>query len=387
MPRLGDTVAILARRKTGVTGNSVSVGAAKLLELQDTFGPNPGRLQMYSYVPRDLAANAPVVVCLHGCGQSAEEYAIGAGWLILADRLGFAVLAPQQSASNNPNKCFNWFSDGDVTKGEGEAASIASMIAWIVKHKYVDPNRVFVTGLSAGGAMTMVMLASYPELFAGGAVIAGLPFGVAHDMMQAMMVMSLSSHRTVAQLGKLVPHDERQVYPKLSVWHGSADHVVAPANGDAIAEQWASAHGLASHPDETVIVGKRTRSLWREPNDGRVVVELNRLEGLGHGVPLSTTGADGVGQTGPFMLEAGVSSSEEIAAFWGLQPETPNQPSVTADAERSGMDAVAKRRTSREPVAAASQGKVANQVLATLNQRVPSKVYDVVADALRRAGL
>src|SRR5665213_3720211 len=165
------------------------------------FAPNPGNLRMFRYLPRGLKTGAPLVVVLHGCGQTASGYALGAGWCQLADQLGFAVLAPEQKAVNNPNTCFNWFNPEDITRGEGEAASIAAMIATLTQTHKLDASRVFITGLSAGGAMAAVMLANYPELFAGGAIIAGLPFGAAANVRDALESMRSAPLRTPHQWG------------------------------------------------------------------------------------------------------------------------------------------------------------------------------------------
>ncbi|MEO6341367.1 MAG: PHB depolymerase family esterase, partial [Caulobacteraceae bacterium] len=150
----------------------------KLRQVAD-FGVNPGGLAMFTHVPETLPANAPLVVVLHGCGQSAAAYDRGAGWSTLADRFGFVVLAPEQNRTKHLNGCFNWFLPGDTTRGGGEAASIRQMVAHAVATHGLDPQRVYVTGLSAGGGMTSAMLAAYPEVFAGGAIIAGLPYGAA----------------------------------------------------------------------------------------------------------------------------------------------------------------------------------------------------------------
>jgi poly(hydroxyalkanoate) depolymerase family esterase len=143
------------------------------------FGSNPGDLRMFSFAPVNLQPGAGLVVVLHGCGQTAAGYDLGAGWSTLAKRFGFALLMPQQQPSNNAQACFNWFNPEDTTRDSGEACSIRQMIAQMVRDYKINQRRIFVTGLSAGGAMTSVMLATYPEVFAGGAVIAGLPYGVA----------------------------------------------------------------------------------------------------------------------------------------------------------------------------------------------------------------
>ncbi|MGA8900932.1 extracellular catalytic domain type 1 short-chain-length polyhydroxyalkanoate depolymerase, partial [Bradyrhizobium sp.] len=118
------------------------------------FGSNPGALRMFSFVPPGLQDGCPLVVVLHGCTQSAASYDLGAGWSTLAERFGFALLLPEQQRLNNPNGCFNWFQSEDIERGHGEAASIRQMVMTMVSNHGIDPARVFVTGLSAGGAMT-----------------------------------------------------------------------------------------------------------------------------------------------------------------------------------------------------------------------------------------
>src|SRR4029079_7919101 len=112
-------------------------------------------------------------------------YDHGAGWSAAAERHGFAVLFPEQQRSNNPNLCFNWFQPQDARRGGGEALSIRQMVNALQVRHAIDRGRVFVSGLSAGGAMAAVMLATYPDVFAGGVVIAGLPFGTAHTVPEA----------------------------------------------------------------------------------------------------------------------------------------------------------------------------------------------------------
>src|SRR6185503_4009237 len=155
-------------------------GSTRLREILD-FGSNPGNLRMFGYRPSNLADSPALVVVLHGCTQSAAGYDLGAGWSTLADRYGFVLLFPEQQRSNNPNGCFNWFQPAHSQRGKGEPLSIRQMIEKSVVDHRIDRRRVFVTGLSAGGAMTSNMLACYPEVFAAGAIVAGLPYGAAND--------------------------------------------------------------------------------------------------------------------------------------------------------------------------------------------------------------
>ena len=146
---------------------------APLTEVSD-FGSNPGDLKMCEYLPANLGASRPLVVALHGCQQQASAYDDEPGWIKFADKYRFALLLPQQQQVNNSSKCFNWFQPGDNERDQGEALSIRQMIDKITADANIDPEKIYVTGLSAGGGMTAVMLAAYPELFAGGAIIAGI---------------------------------------------------------------------------------------------------------------------------------------------------------------------------------------------------------------------
>jgi feruloyl esterase len=282
------------------------------------FGSNPGALRMFAYVP--ARHKSALVVVLHGCGQTAASYDLGAGWSTLADRYGFALLFPQQQVSNNPNTCFNWFLRGDIERGKGEALSIRQMIETMIIAHGIDRRRVFVTGLSAGGAMTCVMLATYPELFAAGAIIAGLPFGTATNVNDAFESMLHGRPRSARKWGDLVraasPH--RGPWPRISVWHGSADTVVKAENADEIVKQWIDVHGLHYASTRVETVDGYPRQVWRN-RTGDDVIESYTIPGMAHGTPLATGGSDKhCGIPGAFLLDVGISSSYHIAKFWGL---------------------------------------------------------------------
>jgi len=316
MRRLNDTIKHLNLLRAGQ--NIIPSGASRLTELRD-FGSNPGALRAFCHVPASLEENAALVVVLHGCTQDAAAYDRGSGWSELADEQGFAVLFPEQQRANNVNLCFNWFSREDTRRDTGEALSIRQMVAAMIATNRLDPARVFVTGLSAGGAMTSVMLATYPEAFAGGAIIAGLPYGTAHSIPQALDRMRAQGGPSGAALGALVTGASAHAgrWPSISIWHGTSDMTVSPANAALILEQWRRLHDVAEAPSEVGAVDGHIHRLWRDAA-GREVIEEYRIAGLGHGTPLSTSGSDACGVPGPYMLEAGISSTLHIARFWGL---------------------------------------------------------------------
>jgi feruloyl esterase len=300
-------------------GGRLPAGHSPLGEITE-FGTNPGELRMFSFVPENLSRAPGLVVVLHGCGQTAAGYDFGAGWSMIAKRYGFALLMPEQRGANNANTCFNWFNPGDVARGRGEAGSIRQMIARMVADHSIDPRRIFITGLSAGGAMTSVMLATYPEVFAGGAVIAGLPFGIASNVREALGGMMQPTSRPADQLGDLVRKATKHKgpWPKVSVWHGSADRTVNPGNADEIVKQWLDVHGLPSEPMSTGEVDGHPRAVWWNA-DGETVIESYTITDMAHGTPLGLSGNDeSYGAEGAFLIEAGISSSYHIANFFGL---------------------------------------------------------------------
>ncbi|HWV42803.1 PHB depolymerase family esterase, partial [Pseudorhodoplanes sp.] len=285
-----------------------------------SFGSNPGALRMFAHVPRQTSEQRALVVVLHGCTQSAAAYDLGAGWSTLADRFGFCLLLPEQQVSNNPNRCFNWFQPDDSTRGSGEAQSIRQMIDKMMSDHDIDPKRVFVTGLSAGGAMASVMLATYPDVFAGGAIVAGLPYGAANNVQQAFQTMFQSPPRPARAWGDVVrgasPH--RGPWPRISVWHGGVDATVIPSNAAEIIKQWTDVHGLPLAPSSKAIVDGYPRRVWLNAA-GEEIIESYTITNMAHGTPLATGDADHeCGAAGPFLLEVGISSSYHIAKFFGL---------------------------------------------------------------------
>ncbi|GAA4932398.1 PHB depolymerase family esterase [Streptomyces coeruleoprunus] len=263
------------------------------------------------------------MLALHGCTQNAQVYADHSGLAELADRHGFLLVLAEQSSANNPNKCFNWFLPADSSRGQGEAASLRQMAAHAVSAYGGDPGRVHVTGLSAGGAMTAVLLAAYPDAFAAGAVVAGLPYDCARDTATAFTCMNPGIDRTPADWARRV----RDAYPswtgprpRVSVWHGDRDTTVVPRNADELRDQWTAVHGLPQTPARTSLIGPNsTRHEEYPAADGTVAVEVNRVPAIGHGTPVDPgTGPGQCGSTGAPYFLASICSSHWIVRFFGL---------------------------------------------------------------------
>ncbi|WP_439491399.1 extracellular catalytic domain type 1 short-chain-length polyhydroxyalkanoate depolymerase [Blastomonas fulva] len=244
-------------------------------------------LSGWLYLPRALAPAAPLVVALHGCTQTASLYTIGSGWWRLADAYDFALLLPEQSDRNNPGLCFRWYDPDQTRRHHGEVAGIAAMIVDAQARHRLDPARCMVTGLSAGGAMTMAMLACYPELFAAAAPVAGVPFGAAFDVASGLAAMSGEALPGTAALAAatLAAAPQPRNVP-LSLWQGLADDRVNAVNARAIESLWQS-------------LGRR--------------VEGHYLPGMGHGLPIGPGGIPG-----PHFLPGFADSTREIARFFGL---------------------------------------------------------------------
>lgn len=289
------------------------------MDVLGSFGTNPGSLCANTYIPESLPKNAPLVVVLHGCMQSAGSYNRGSGWSTLAEECGVALLFPRQRLANNVFGGFNWYKPGDSHRGGGEPLSIRHMIAQVVDDHDIDPSRIFITGLSAGGAMTSVMLATYPEVFAGGAIIAGLPYRTADTLMQAISRMKGYGGPSDRGLQARVRGASRFTgrWPTISVWHGDRDRIVSNCNADSIVAQWQQIHKVQGPPTRVERVDGFRRQVWCTAG-GRTVIEEYIINRMGHGTPIRAGGDKGLGEEGKYMLEVGISSTRQIAHFWGL---------------------------------------------------------------------
>ncbi|MFC8784419.1 extracellular catalytic domain type 1 short-chain-length polyhydroxyalkanoate depolymerase [Streptomyces nigra] len=318
-PRLAVLVTLLV----ALTAAVLTPGRASAASLQEVtgFGSNPGALRMFRYVPDGLPAGRPVVVALHGCTQNAAGYGTGSGWLQLADRWKFSVVLPQQQSANNLSSCFNWFQTGDIARGQGEAASIAQMVDRQLADTSGDASRVQVTGLSAGGGMTAVMMAAYPEKFAAGGIVAGLPYGCAQAAGSPYVCMYVGATQSARQWGDRV-RAARPGYtgpwPTLVAFQGTADYTVKPVNMTDLTRQWTDAHGTDQTADVSDTVAGFPHQVFRD-SSGRAVVETYSLTGMGHGQPVDPgTGAEQCGTAGAYLLDVNLCAAHRMGRAWGL---------------------------------------------------------------------
>lgn len=294
--------------------------AARLTEVTG-FGINRGNLRMLEYAPPGVTGPMPLVVVLHGCLQTAADFDRGSGWTSLARKHGFAVLYPEQKGTNNANLCFNWFRPSLVARDRGELGSIREMIDFASKRGRIDPDRIFVIGLSAGGAMASALLATYPDVFAAGAIVAGLPFGAARDAMSALSVMKTAARKSPEEWAALVRgvSPDATKFPAVSVWHGKADRVVSFGNAEASLSQWLELHGLPVESEtSTAVEGGRLRR-WQD-HSGKTLVDMVVLDDLGHGMPVkpASTARTSAAKGDSFMLPSGIPAAESLVKSWNL---------------------------------------------------------------------
>ncbi|MDE1990917.1 MAG: PHB depolymerase family esterase [Rhizobiaceae bacterium] len=285
------------------------------------FGRNPGDLRMLEYVPPGVEGPMPLVVVLHGCYQNAEDFDRASGWSALARLHGFAVLYAEQKPSNNANLCFNWFRPSMVTRDRGELGSIREMIDFSCRVHDIAASRIFVMGLSAGGAMASALLANYPELFAAGAIIGGLPFGAARDALSALDVMNRAAVRPAEKWADFVreasPDTTR--FPPVSIWHGVDDDVVAYGNAEASVAQWLAVHERPQTKGRLRLFEGGERREWRN-EAGEAILELVTLHDFGHGLPTGPApeGRESANEAERFMLPSTISAPEKLVHAWNL---------------------------------------------------------------------
>jgi poly(hydroxyalkanoate) depolymerase family esterase len=288
------------------------------------FGDNPGELSA-SYYQSGERTKGALVVLLHGCGQQGEKFAEQSGFLAQAQHHGFSLLIPQQNSKNHGKLCFNWYSAEDYQKDLGENLSLKNMI--LAMKKITGTEKVYIAGLSAGGAMTSSLLINYPELFTGGAIIAGLPYACAEDLTQAMACMKEGPKQTLLAQKKI--NATKTAWPKLTVWSGKQDRIVNPYNAKILAQQWVTLTSVSeehAQPRKSAIkdnisidtqsASGVTVSNWYD-SDNTLQVQLVEIDNIGHGMPVMSN-ESAAGTKGAYLLDAPLSAALMIPKFWQL---------------------------------------------------------------------
>jgi poly(hydroxyalkanoate) depolymerase family esterase len=272
--------------------------------------------KLYVPSPRPRAANEamPLVVMLHGCKQHADDFAAGTRMNEWGESQGFLVAYPEQSAKANGSRCWNWFNASQQWRGGSEPSLMAGIVADIARTQAVDSKRVFVAGLSAGGAMAAILLRTHPELFAAGAVHSGLPLGAAHDVPSALAAMqgrATPASTSGATVG--APPDARRPAPVI-VFHGDGDRTVVASNGAAVVAAAVaadeSAHAMVRTTTQTTSRGGKLCTVTQHSRpDGAVVAE----HWLVHGGAHAWFGGSGAGS---FTDADGPDASAAIVRFF-----------------------------------------------------------------------
>lgn len=240
--------------------------------LTKTFSCHAGKREYKLYIPANKPqGRRPLIVMLHGCTQSADDFAAGTRMNALAEEHGILVAYPVQPKTANASACWNWFNPSDQQRGIGEPAILAGITQEISAEHKIDPTRVYVAGLSAGGAMAMVMGAAYPELFSAIGVHSGLPYQSANDVMSALNVM---------RSGTVNVHPQPDI--RTIVFHGDADKTVHPANAEKIADRVKMLKSVTQ--GQAPVSGGRSfeRTFIQSGEVDAARVELWMIKGAGH---------------------------------------------------------------------------------------------------------
>lgn len=246
------------------------------------------------YVPggaaRRTGQSLPLVVMLHGCTQNPDDFAAGTSMNALAESGDFFVVYPEQSGSANMQRCWNWFQPDDQQRDWGEPSIISGITREVVTTQPVDPQRVYVAGMSAGGAMAAIMAATYPDLYAAAGVHSGLAYGAARDLPSAFQAMKQGApdvaHGKTRAPGPAGAEDLARAVPAI-VFHGDRDNTVHRRNGEQVLHQWSGADAASAAGRATVRKGQvpgghaYTHSVYRDAG-GRPVAERWIVHGAGH---------------------------------------------------------------------------------------------------------
>jgi len=316
--------------ETRVAPNAWPSGATSGKFVSDTHTHSSLTRHYKLYVPPDADKGLalPLVVMLHGCTQDPDDFATGTGMNELARQQGFFVLYPAQSQEANTSRCWNWFKHNHQQRDRGEPALVASLTRTLVQAHRIDATRVFVAGLSAGGAMAAIMGAAYPDIYAAVGVHSGLAPGVATNLGEALSAMNgmTAGAKPLAARGagraQGAPPRARTLGVPTIVFHGDQDSTVNPVNGNQVIEarlaDETSGNAVSTVEQGTSAHGQNfTRKVYRNGN-GEVLGEHWLLHGAGHawsgGMP-----------SGSYTDARGPDAAAEMLRFFLQQEKRPAQ--------------------------------------------------------------
>jgi poly(hydroxyalkanoate) depolymerase family esterase len=315
-------VAMPAAAAGGNDNGSARAGSFQRFVYSGPAGSRPYMLYVPSgYSPRKPE---PLVVMLHGCSQTALSFAASTGMNTLAERERFLVVYPEQTSDNNTLNCWNWFEPVDQEWGMGEPAIIAGITEEVANRYAVDRGRIYVAGLSAGAAMSVVLGADYPYLYAAVGVGSGLEYKAASSLPTALVAMNLGGPDPERQgEAAYIEMGDRAREMPVIVFHGSQDTTVAPVNGRQVVEQWLNTDLYASGGAFFLSYSAPTRQMTRTSTGGRTytvsvwedrgkpMIEYWYVLGMGH----AWSGGD---SSQNYTDPAGPSESEAMWNFFRL---------------------------------------------------------------------
>lgn len=302
--------------------SAVTPGTSMARFEEHTYTGEAGARRYQLFVPSAYTGSqaVPLVVMLHGCTQDAADFAAGTRVNLLAEENPFLVLYPEQPATAHPQKCWNWYDPAHQHRGGGEPALIAGMTREVMREHRVDPGRVYVAGVSAGGAMAVIMAATYPDLYTAAASHSGMAYGAASSVPEALAVMRGGSPGARARGDAVVRAmgEHARVVP-IILFHGAADPVVGPANTEQLRVQWEEAmKAIADLSSRPAIIEEQgtseagypyTRTIVRIDPTGPIVIEEWIIDGLGHAWSGGST-------EGTYTDPEGPDASREIIRFF-----------------------------------------------------------------------
>jgi poly(hydroxyalkanoate) depolymerase family esterase len=289
------TIAALASIAVLPVLTSTTAQAASLQQVTG-FGTNPSNLEMYVYRPDGLPANPALVVAVHYCTGSGPAFYSGTQYAALADQYKFIVVYP---SSTNADKCFDVSSPAALTRNGGsDPVGIMSMVSYAKANYGVDPSRIYATGVSSGAMMTNVLLADYPDVFKAGAAFAGVPYtcfatGSASNRWNSDCSGGLIT-KTAAQWGDLVRSNNPGYsgpWPRMQLWHGTADTTLSYHNFGEEIKQWTNVNGLSQTPTRTDTPSSGDTRTQYANTAGAVLVEAHSLAGVTHNLPVDAASA------------------------------------------------------------------------------------------------